>query len=259
MNRHNISPDRAFGQNFLIDQNAMETIVEAAELKSRDTVLEVGPGLGVLTQELADQARYIIAVEADARLLPALKETLQGVENVNVILEDALRFDLKSLPPDSSFVSNLPYNISNPLLRSVLQSCQFKRAVILIQSEVADRLLAEPGTKTYGALTIFCRYFARVRKIRNVSPSCFLPKPNVTSSIVRLDMRKGVTPDPDLFMLVRQGFRHRRKTLASNLFMAGYRKQAVVTALRESGANDLSRAEELSLKDFRNLRRTLQS
>ena len=136
MRRHNISPDRAFGQNFLIDETAMRSIISAAKIENSDTVLEIGPGLGVLTKNLAAQAKGVIAIEADSRLLPALEETIEGAENVEVILKDALKFDLNNLPPYSCFVSNLPYNVANPILRRVLSSGKFKMAVVLIQSEV---------------------------------------------------------------------------------------------------------------------------
>ena len=259
MRRHNISPDRAFGQNFLIDETAMRSIISAAKIENSDTVLEIGPGLGVLTKNLAAQAKGVIAIEADSRLLPALEETIKGAKNVEVILKDALKFDLNNLPPYSCFVSNLPYNVANPILRRVLSSGKFKMAVILIQSEVADRLLAKPGTKTYGALTIFCRYYARIRKVRDVSPGCFFPKPKVRSTILRFDMHEGITPAPDLFMLVRQSFKHRRKTLMGNLIKAGYARTTLTKALQESKTNKLSRAEELSLAEFQALYEALNS
>ena len=259
LRKHNISPDRAFGQNFLINETAMKSIIRAADIKNSDTVVEIGPGLGVLTKNLAAQAKTVVAIEADERLLPALKETIKGAQNVDILLKDALKFDFNTLPPRSCFVSNLPYNVANPILRSALNSGKFKMAVVLIQSEVADRLVAEPGTKAYGALTIFCRYFARIRKIRDVSAGCFLPKPKVQSTILRFDMHEDITADPDLFKLVQQAFRHRRKTLIGNLIKAGYKKTILLEALQKTGTNQLSRAEELSLNEFQSLQQALKS
>lgn len=259
LNRHGLRPDKAFGQNFLVDQNALNSIVGAAELSRDQTAVEFGPGLGVLTRELAARAGRVVAVELDARMLAVLHETTAGLDNVEILHQDALDFNYSQVPTGSSLVANLPYNVATPLVSRALESGRLKRIVVMVQREVAERMRAEVGDSGYGAYSILIAHYARATIVRDVSPGCFMPPPAVTSSIIRLDVRDGVQPDPDLFALVHASFAHRRKTLRKNLIMAGYSGSTVLHALGSLQLNDRVRAEELSLDRFRLLQTALKS
>lgn len=255
LERHGLTPDRGFSQNFLVDASALRAIVEAAEIAPADTVFEVGPGLGVLTRELAARAGRVVSVELDRRLLPALGETLAGTDNVEVVQGDGARFDLATLPRGSLLVSNLPYSAATAVVTRALESGRFRRMVFLVQREVADRLTAAPSTPAYGTLSLLVRHFGRARSVRRVPPGAFLPPPKVTSAIVRVDLEENVAPDPQLFAFIRSGFAHRRKTLAKNLAMAGHARDRVTAALTGLGLDPRARAEELDLDTFRALHR----
>ncbi len=251
LKRYGLRPDKAFGQNFLIDGNVLSAILEAAEITRDDTVLEVGPGLGVLTRALAAAAGRVLSVELDERLLPALEETVGGLENVTVIPGDALEYDLGQLPKGSLLVANLPYNIATPLIVRALESGRFKRLVAMVQKEVAERLAAEPNSEAYGALSLVVAHFGRTEKLRDVKPGSFFPPPEVTSSLVRLETRPEAEANPRLFELIHIAFRHRRKTLKKNLLMAGYGRERVEAALDALGLDRRVRAEALGLEVFR--------
>lgn len=258
LRKHGLRPDRNFGQNFLVDLSALQAIAAAAEVGSDDTVLEVGPGLGVLTAELARRAARVVAVELDARLLPVLEETVGGFGNVEVRHEDAVEFDYAALPRGSLLVANLPYNVATPVLARALEAGVFERLVVMVQREVADRLTAGAGEEAFGALSLLVAHYGSARTVRLVSPGCFYPPPEVTSAVVRIDTRPDAAPDPELFLLIRDAFRHRRKTLKKNLVMAGYPPDLVDSALAQAGLDPRVRAEALSLPAFRNLRSRLQ-
>lgn len=243
----------------MVDGAALQAIVDAAAITADDTVLEVGPGLGVLTRELAAQAGRVVSVELDERLLPVLGETLAGLDNVALIHGDGLTFDLSALPEGSLLVANLPYNVGTPILVRALESGRFKRLVFLVQREVAQRLAAAPGTAAYGALSLIVAHFGRAKTVREVKPSAFAPPPEVTSSVVRLDVHSAAQPDPALFRLVHQAFAHRRKTLKKNLLMAGYSAAQVEAALSCTGLDARVRAEALGIAAFYELRRCLQT
>lgn len=253
LERHGIDPNKGLGQNFLVDAAALQAIVAAADLAPNDTVFEVGPGLGVLTLELAKRAGRVVSVELDRRLLPALRETLTGLINVEVVHGDALAVDLTTLPQGSLMVANLPYNIATPLIVRALKSGRFARLVCLVQREVAERLCANPGETGFGALSLIVRHFAHARRVRDVKPSAFYPPPEVTSSVVRLDVISGQKVDAPTFALIRHAFAHRRKTLHKNLTMAGYPKDDVQDALEALGLKPQVRAEALPLEIFRAL------
>lgn len=259
LGRHGLRADKGFGQNFLVDRRALEAIVAAAEVGPEDTVLEVGPGLGVLTRELADRAGRVLALELDARLLPVLEETLAGRGNVEVRHQDALRFDLQGLPEGSLLVANLPYNVATPILARALESGRFARLTFLVQREVGERLAAAPGDAGFGALSLLVAHFGRARVVRHVAPGAFQPPPDVTSSVVRIDVDPAARPDPELFGLIRDAFRHRRKTLAKNLRMAGHPRDRVEAALAALGVDGRVRAEALPLERFRELRDELRN
>jgi len=252
LERHGLHADKRFGQNFLIDASALARIVASAEISRADTVCEVGAGLGVLTVELAQRAKQVISVEVDDRLVPVLAETLAEHDNVTVWQQDALMVDWQQLPAGCLFVANLPYNIATPLLRDVLESQRFARAVCLLQKEVAERLAAVPSTSAYGALSLWTQYYATVNIVRHVKPSAFMPPPKVISSIVRLDIRQR-DPAPRLFALIEHSFKHRRKTLKKNLRMAGYDDAHVGRVLAEMELDARVRAEALDLATFEKL------
>jgi 16S rRNA (adenine1518-N6/adenine1519-N6)-dimethyltransferase len=257
--RHATHADKSFGQNFLVDKNALEAIVAAAELQPDSVVFEVGPGLGTLTVALARRAARVVTVELDSEMLPVLEETLDGLDNVELVNADALAFDLSSLPRGSLLVANLPYNVATPLIVKALESGRFTRLVFLVQREVGERLVAGAGDDAYGALSLIVERLTRARRIvRHVAPGSFLPPPKVTSSVVRLDVDPFATPDPGLVELIHQAFQHRRKTLRRNLLYAAYPEQVVDTALERLGLDRLVRAEALPLRQFERLRPLLQ-
>lgn len=262
LERYSLRPDKAFGQNFLIDAHPLAKIVDAAEVKPEDTVLEIGPGLGVLTKELADRANHVTTVELDTRLLPVLNETLKDLSNVTLVHGDGLLFDFQQVPIGSLLVANLPYNVGTAILTRALESSHFKRLVFLVQKEVAERLTASlhdknHSTKSYGALTLVVKYFGTAKRIADVKPSSFFPAPEVTSSIVRIDIEPTAKANPALFDFIHTAFRHRRKTLKKNLMMAGYSE--VLGGLEGLGLPPDIRAEALELKDFQALFALLRS
>jgi 16S rRNA (adenine1518-N6/adenine1519-N6)-dimethyltransferase len=258
--RHGLRPDKGFGQNFLIDRQALASVVAAADPPPGATVLEVGPGLGVLTRALAERGARVLALELDARLLPALRETTDRYpERVEVRRLDALRFDHREMPAGSFLASNLPYQIATALLAEALASGRYRRIGVLVQREVAERIVAGPGDPGFGAFSLVCRHYAEARIVRTVAPGCFLPPPKVTSAVVRIEPRPGVAPDPATFALIRAGFRHRRKTLRWNLTAAGLAPERVAAALQELGLDPRVRAEALDLDTWRALRARLPS
>lgn len=251
LERFQLRPDKAFGQNFLIDERALSTIAEAATINAEDTVLEIGPGLGVLTRELATRAKHVTTVELDTRLLPVLNETLEDLSNITLVHGDGLLFDFNKVPTNSLLVANLPYNVGTAILTRALESSHFKRLVFLVQKEVAERLTASPSTKSYGALTLVVKYFGVAKRVADVKPSSFFPAPEVTSSIVKIEIDPTIKANPALFDFIHTTFRHRRKTLKKNLQMAGYSE--VVGGLRALGLAEDIRAEALELKHFQAL------
>lgn len=257
LERYGLRPDKSFGQNFLVDGHVLSQIVAAADIRPDQTVVEFGPGLGVLTRELAAAAGQVIAVELDRRMLPVLAETTGHLETVTLIHGDALELDWTGVAPGAALVANLPYNVGTRLVTDALAGGRVDRIVVMVQREVAERMRAVPGDPAYGALSVYVRHFASCKIVRDVPPGCFLPPPDVTSSVVRLDVLPGATPDPELFRVVRQSFAHRRKTLRRNLMMAGYSGPTVLHALDVLQLNEFIRAEELSLDQFRLLRAAL--
>ena len=253
LDRFGLRADKRFGQNFLVDRSALEAIVAAAELGPADTVLEVGPGLGVLTRELAARAGAVRSLELDERLLPVLAFTLQGLANVEVVAADALDYDFGVLPQRAKFVANLPYNIATPVVMRALAARTFERLVFLVQREVAERMTAGAGDPAYGALTLRLAIFGEAEIVRHVAPGCFEPAPKVTSSVVRIRPFAEVRVDPHLLGLIEAGFRHRRKTLAKNLQMAGVNRAATNRALEALGIDRRVRAEALDLAQMRHL------
>ncbi len=264
LHRHGLQADKGFGQNFLVDEAALQAIVRAADITAGDAVLEVGPGLGVLTHALASAGAHVTSVELDQRLLPVLAETLADLKGdpragrVDVVHADALQFDFGALPHGSKLVANLPYNVATPIVARALESGRFRLLVFLVQREVGDRLAALPGTPAYGALSLLVAHFGTARAVRLVPPGAFLPPPKVTSAVVRIDVKAGVAPDPALFRLIHQGFAHRRKTLRKNLEYAGHDRVRVDSALGRLGLDARVRAEQLGLHEFERLLEALK-
>jgi 16S rRNA (adenine1518-N6/adenine1519-N6)-dimethyltransferase len=259
LRRHGLAADTSLGQHFLIDRATLTAIVGAADLTQRDEVWEVGPGLGTLTVELARRAGRVIAIELDRRLLPVLAETLAPWPHAEVRHADALRVDFATAAPGAAFVANLPYQVGTAVLSRVLSCGRFARAVVLVQKEVAERLVATAGSPAYGSLSLWVAHHARARIVRSVPAGAFLPPPKVTSAVVRLDVDPAARPDPATFGLIRDGFRHRRKTLVANLRAVGDDPSDVQRALEELGFDPRARAEVLDLAAFRRLAHRLRA
>ncbi len=265
LQKYNISFQKKFGQNFLIDTHVLEKIVSAAEITKDDLVIEIGPGIGTLTQYLCEAAREVIAVEIDRNLIPILEnDTLAPYDNVTVINEDVLKLDLTALINSHSpgrpakLVANLPYYITTPIVMQVLESgAPIESMTIMIQKEVAERMEAKPGTADYGAITLAVQYYTEPYLAANVPQNCFMPRPNVSSAVIRLK-RHSQPPvnvkDPALmFKLIRASFNQRRKTLLnglSNSTELSFTKDELTAALDSCGISPTVRGETLGLPEF---------
>ena len=264
LKKYNFNFQKRFGQNFLIDSNILEKIVSAAQVTKEDCVLEIGPGIGTMTQYLAESAREVIAVEIDKSLIPILADTLSPYDNVTVINEDILKVDIRKLVEEKNqgkpikVVANLPYYITTPIIMGLFEShVPLKSITIMIQKEVADRMQVGPGTKDYGALSLAVQYYAKPEVVAYVSPDCFIPKPNVGSAVIRLDRYEEppvqVKDEEFMFKIIRAAFNQRRKTLANGLGNAPdlpiTRAQAA-EALEELGFSASIRGEALTLEEF---------
>ncbi len=257
LNHHDLKTNKSLGQNFLIDAYILKSIIDATDILSDDHILEVGAGLGVLTQALAKKASKVTSIEIDQQLLPILKETLEKFNNIELIHADALQFHLHSFPHKSLFVANLPYNIATAIILKVLESGRFKRLVCLVQKEVAEKLCAKPSEEAFGSFSLIVQHFAKVSIICHVKPSSFFPQPKVTSSLVRLDTIPEAKAEASLFKLIYTAFKHRRKTLKKNLLMAKYESTVVKDALGKLGVDQMARAETLNLEKFKELAKLL--
>ncbi len=260
LQKNTLSLKKRFGQNFLIDRRVLERIVEAAELDKADTVLEIGPGIGTLTQALASEAGRVVAVEIDGALIPVLRETLAEYCNVEIVNEDILKYDISALAAESGalkVVANLPYYITTPIIMELLEKeYPVEIITVMIQKEVAERMAAGPGTKDYGALSLAVQYYSEPELIANVPPNCFIPRPNVSSVVIRLRIRKEPavrTADrQQMFSVIRAAFGQRRKTLKNSLANAGlgFDKEHIAAALDALGLPEEVRGEALTLEQF---------
>ena len=255
------------GQNFLIDTHVLEKIISAAGITKDDCVLEIGPGIGTMTQYLAENAGHVVAVEIDRNLIPILKETLADYDNVTVINEDILRVDIKALAEEYNggkpikVVANLPYYITTPIIMGLFESgVPIDNITVMVQKEVADRMKEGPGSKDYGALSLAVQYYAEPEIVANVPPNCFIPRPNVGSAVIRLTRHKEMpveVKDPALmFKIIRASFNQRRKTLQNGLGNAPelpYTKEQIAAAIAEMGLTPTIRGEALSLAQFAQL------
>ncbi len=252
---------KSLGQNFLTDKNIIDEIVDGAGIEPEDTVLEIGPGIGVITYEAAQLAKKVIAVEIDKSLLPILAETLSEYDNVKVINEDILKLDINKLIEDEGMenvkiMGNLPYYITTPIIMKILEEgVKASSITIMMQKEVADRIKAGPGTKAYGALSVAVQYYCTVDKVASVPRSVFVPQPNVDSVVLRLNIRseKAVKLDNEklFFDCVKAGFGQRRKTLLNSLQKVnGVDKNIVMQSLASAGIEESRRAETLTIEEF---------
>lgn len=265
--KHQFVFQKKFGQNFLVDEHVLEKIIRAAEVTREDLVFEVGPGIGTLTQYLAEAAGQVIAVEIDEKLIPILKETLAGYENVTVLHQDILKTDIRQLTEAYSkgrpvkVVANLPYYITTPIIMKLFEEdIPVENITVMIQKEVADRMQAHPGSKDYGALSLAVQYYADTYLAANVPPNCFIPRPNVGSAVIRLTRHKKPVVEVEneklMFSLIRASFNQRRKTLQNGLNNSpelSYSKEQIAQAIEALGFSPTVRGEALSLQQFARL------
>ena len=261
--KYNFAFQKRFGQNFLIDGHVIEKIIRAAEITKDDVVLEIGPGIGTMTQYLAEAAGEVFAVEIDKNLLPILAETLAEYDNVTVVNEDILKVDIASLTGGRpvKVVANLPYYITTPIIMGLFENhIPATSITVMVQKEVAERMQAGPGGKDYGALSLAVQYYAEPYIVANVPPNCFMPRPNVGSAVIRLtrhmEPKIVVKDEKFMFKLIRASFNQRRKTLQNginNSAELSIGKDAVVEALRKMGLSESIRGEALTLAQFAEL------
>jgi 16S rRNA (adenine1518-N6/adenine1519-N6)-dimethyltransferase len=246
---------KRLGQNFLIDPNIVRKIVATADLSPADTVFEIGPGRGVLTEALSRAVRRVVAVEIDPQLHRLLQDRQADWPNVQLVCADALTYPLETVSTGAIVVANLPYYLSTPLLFRLLeQRHRFPRLVLMLQNEVADRLVAKAGTADYGILSVMAQYAAEITKVFRVSAQCFRPRPEVGSAVVSLRTKKetvlSLEEESTFARLVKSAFAHRRKTLVNSLRDEGYTSSAVMRALTDTGITATARAETLTLEQF---------
>ncbi len=269
--KYNFHLLKKFGQNFLIDENILDEIVWSAGVTETDCILEIGPGIGSLTQALAENAFKVIAVEIDAKLIPILQDTLKEYKNIEIINKDILKVDLKQLIEEKSegkpvkVVANLPYYITTPIIMELLEKkLPIQSITVMVQKEVAERMQASPGTKDYGALSLAVQYYAETCIVAKVPPNCFMPSPAVESAVIRLDVSKEprvqVQDERLFFALVKAAFGQRRKTLMNALYNLGglsLDKQQITELLQQAGLDEKVRGEALDLAQFGRLADTI--
>lgn len=267
LQKYKFNFQKKYGQNFLIDTHVLEKIISAADVGEEDFVLEIGPGIGTMTQYLCEHAREVAAVEIDRNLIPILEDTLSTYGNVQIIQQDILKMDINRLVQEKNqgkpikVVANLPYYITTPIIMGLFEShVPIESITIMVQKEVADRMQVGPGTKDYGALSLAVQYYAKPEIVANVPPNCFMPRPKVGSAVIRLTKHKQapvkVAQEKQMFALIRASFNQRRKTLVNGLNNASdisYSKEEVVQALEEMGLPANVRGETLTLGQFAQL------
>ena len=267
LQKYNFHFAKKFGQNFLIDTSVLERIIKAAQITKDDCVLEIGPGIGTMTQYLAESAGKVIAVEIDKNLIPILEETLSAYENVMVINEDVLKLDLNEIVKEHNqgrpikVVANLPYYITTPIIMGLFEKhVPLESITVMVQKEVASRMQEGPGSKEYGALSLAVQYYANPRIVANVPPNCFIPRPNVSSAVICLERFSEppveVKDERKMFALIRASFNQRRKTLVNSIGNAkelGISKEEVAQPLEKMGLEATIRGEALSLEQFAKL------
>lgn len=264
INKHEFAFQKKFGQNFLIDEGIVNKILREAGVTKDDFVLEIGPGIGTMTQLLCEQAGGVAAVEIDTNLIPILKETLAEYDNVTIINEDILKVDIKKLAEEKNggkpikVVANLPYYITTPIIMGLFESnVPIDSITVMVQKEVADRMQVGPGTKDYGALSLAVQYYSKPQVVINVPPECFIPRPNVGSAVIRLTRYKEppvkVKDEKLMFKLIRASFNQRRKTLANGLNNSpeiNFSKEEITAAIESLHKGPSIRGEALTLSEF---------
>ena len=267
LQKYNFNIQKKFGQNFLIDEHVLDKIIRAAEITKDDYVLEIGPGIGTMTQYLACAAREVTAVEIDRALIPILEDTLKEYDNVSIINEDILKVDIAALAKEKNggrpikVVANLPYYITTPIIMGLFEShVPLESITFMVQKEVADRMQVGRGTKDYGALSLAVQYYAEPYIVANVPPNCFMPRPAVGSAVIRLTRHQKppveVMDEKLMFRLIRASFNQRRKTLANGLKNSGelnLSKEVITAAIEKLGKGSSVRGEALDLEEFARL------
>lgn len=267
LQKYNFSFQKKFGQNFLIDTHVLDKIIRSAEITKDDFVLEIGPGIGTMTQYLACAAREVVAVEIDKALIPILEDTLSSYDNVTVINEDVLKLDIVKLAQERNggkpikVVANLPYYITTPIIMGLFEShVPVQSITVMVQKEVADRMQVGPGTKDYGALSLAVQYYAKPYIAANVPPNCFMPRPKVGSAVIRLECHEEppvqVEDEKLMFRIIRASFNQRRKTLANGLKNSpeiSLSRDGIERAIAELGKGASVRGEALNLEEFATL------
>lgn len=264
LQKYNFTFQKKYGQNFLIDSHVLEKIMDAAEIGKDDCVVEIGPGIGTMTQYLAERAGEVVAVEIDKNLIPILTDTLADYKNVSIINEDILKVDLNRIVEEKNggrpvkIVANLPYYITTPIIMGLFENhVPVKSITVMVQKEVADRMQVGPGTKDYGALSLAVQYYAKPEIVAIVPPNCFIPRPNVASVVIRLTCHEKkpveVKDEKGMFALIRASFNQRRKTLANSLSNAqnlSLTREQVTEALESMQLSPTIRGEALTLEQF---------
>lgn len=267
LKKYQFSFQKKFGQNFLIDTHVLDKIIRAADIGKDDMVLEIGPGIGTMTQYLAEAAGKVIAVEIDRNLIPILEDTLGSYENVRIINEDVLKLDLRKLVQDENggkpvkVVANLPYYITTPIIMGLFEGdVPVSSITVMVQKEVAERMKSGPGNKDYGALSLAVQYYADTYLVANVPPNCFMPRPKVGSAVIRFTRHERPPVEAEdeklMFDIIRAAFNQRRKTLANGLNNSDrldFSKETIVNAIERLGKGTGVRGEALTLKEFADL------
>lgn len=267
LQKYNFNFQKKYGQNFLIDTRVLEKIINAADITKVDFVLEIGPGIGTMTQYLCEHAGKVVAVEIDRNLIPILEDTLSAYKNVEIIQQDILKMNINQLVEERNqgkpikVVANLPYYITTPIIMGLFEShVPIDSVTIMVQKEVAERMQVGPGTKEYGALSLAVQYYAQPEIVANVPPNCFMPRPKVGSAVIRLTRHREapvqVKDEEQMFALIRASFNQRRKTLVNGLNNAPditHSKEDIILALDKMGLSANVRGETLSLEQFAKL------
>ena len=267
LQKYDFKFQKKFGQNFLIDTHVLDKIIRAANITKDDMVIEIGPGIGTMTQYLAEAAGKVIAVEIDKNLIPILEETLGDYDNVRVINEDVLKVDLKKIADEENagrpvkVVANLPYYITTPIIMGLFENeVPLESITVMVQKEVADRMQTGPGSKDYGALSLAVQYYAKPYIVANVPPNCFMPRPSVGSAVIRLTRHEKppveVKNEKLMFEIIRASFNQRRKTLANGLNNSDklqFSKEKITEVIEQLGKGASVRGEALTLEEFAKL------
>lgn len=251
---------KSLGQNFLVNEEVLKNIIDGATLNEESCVMEIGPGIGTLTAEMAKKAKRVVSIELDDNLIPVLNETLGNYENIKLVHGDALKIDFNELIKEEGLtniklVANLPYYVTTPIITKIFEErTSIERIVVMIQKEVGDRIVAKPGSKDYGALSLVCQYYSEPSKVCDVPPTSFIPEPKVDSIVIRMEIRKTLAVEVDdeklFFNIIRQSFNMRRKTLWNALKPLGYGEEKLRSAFEKSEIDEKRRGETLSIQEF---------